>query len=50
MFKGCTSLIVGPDLKATTLTADCYKELFYGCSSLNTISIYSETPLSETYS
>lgn len=34
MFRGCSGLMVAPDLPATTLSQFCYMEMFYGCSSL----------------
>ena len=34
LFKGCTALIVVPDLPATTLTDNCYESMFSGCTSL----------------
>ena len=34
MFYGCTSLVYGPQLQATSLNYSCYKEMFYNCSSL----------------
>jgi hypothetical protein len=35
MFKGCTSLTTAPELPATTLVSNCYREMFRGCTSLN---------------
>jgi hypothetical protein len=37
MLYGCTALVDGPVLPATTLTTQCYQGLFYGCSSLKSI-------------
>ena len=39
MFKNCVSLKQAPELKAVYLTGfkNCYKEMFYGCSSLKYI-------------
>jgi hypothetical protein len=37
MFRGCTSLTTAPSLPATALTVNCYREMFYGCKSLNYI-------------
>lgn len=39
MFYGCSSLVSGPELKTVYLTDyyDCYKEMFYNCSSLRYI-------------
>ena len=34
LFKGCTALIVVPDLPATKLANRCYKSMFSGCTSL----------------
>ena len=36
MFGGCTSLVIAPELPATTLALDCYYEMFSGCTSLTT--------------
>lgn len=36
LFYGCTSLITAPELPATTLTADCYWNMFANCGSLTT--------------
>ena len=36
MFGGCTSLVIAPELPATTLALDCYYEMFSGCASLTT--------------
>ncbi len=35
--KGCASLTVAPELPATTLAEYCYYDMFYGCTSLNTV-------------
>ena len=37
MFYGCTSLTTVPNLPATTLASNCYKNMFCGCKSLTTI-------------
>jgi hypothetical protein len=34
MFKNCTSLVNAPELPATTLMQDCYKQMFTNCTSL----------------
>lgn len=34
---GCTSLTTAPELPATTLVDNCYDEMFYGCTNLNSI-------------
>lgn len=34
-FEGCTTLVTGPILPATSLTDDCYYAMFSGCSSLS---------------
>lgn len=34
MFKGCTALIVVPELPATSLADNCYRSMFSGCVSL----------------
>lgn len=36
MFEGCTNLITAPELPATTLTPQCYQNMFYNCTSLIT--------------
>ena len=37
MFKDCTSLTAAPELSATTISAQCYRYMFQGCSSLTNI-------------
>ena len=37
MFKNCKSLVNAPELPITTLTPNCYYNMFYGCTSLKTI-------------
>ena len=37
MFKGCTKIETAPALPATTLAKQCYKQMFYGCSTLNKV-------------
>ena len=37
MFTGCTGLTTAPVLPAATLADFCYYGMFYGCSSLNSI-------------
>ena len=37
MFRYCSNLTTAPNLPATTLNADCYKEMFYYCNKLNYI-------------
>ena len=34
MFKGCTALVVVPELPATSLASNCYRGMFSGCASL----------------
>ena len=34
MFQNCTSLNQAPELSATTLANDCYRDMFSGCTSL----------------
>ena len=34
MFYGCTSLMMTPELPATTLANNCYSYMFSGCASL----------------
>jgi hypothetical protein len=36
MFYGCTNLTTAPELPATTLASDCYKNMFSGCTNLTT--------------
>ena len=36
MFNGCTGLTTAPELTATTLASDCYREMFSGCTGLTT--------------
>lgn len=44
MFQGCTSLVAGPELMATTYsstnTPDCFKNMFNGCSSLSSVKVH----------
>ena len=35
MFSNCTSLVVAPDLPATTLVGNCYQYMFDGCKKLS---------------
>ena len=45
MFKDCTSLEYSPYLGAETLVTGCYRQMFYGCSSLNEIdALFTTTP------
>lgn len=37
MFKDCKSLVNAPELPLTTLTPNCYYNMFSGCTSLKTI-------------
>lgn len=39
MFWECRSLTAAPALPATTLTADCYKTMFYNCASLSSVDV-----------
>lgn len=39
MFESCTSLTSAPELKATTLAASCYDNMFYGCTKLSTVTM-----------
>ena len=34
LFYGCTSLVNPPELPATTMATECYRQLFKNCSSL----------------
>ena len=34
LFNGCSNMVSGPDLPATSLTDNCYAFMFFGCSSL----------------
>ena len=40
MFEGCSSLTTAPDLPATALANSCYRGMFYGCSSLSSITVH----------
>jgi hypothetical protein len=42
MFGACTSLTTIPEglLPATTLVTDCYHSMFYGCTSLTSVSVH----------
>ena len=40
MFNGCTSLTTAPELPASTLVGSCYNRMFYGCTSLSSITCY----------
>ena len=42
MFRGCTSLTTAPELPATTLADYCYDSMFYGCSKLNSLTVYAQ--------
>ena len=37
MFRNCTSLEIGPELRGTTMTDYCYSNMFEGCTSLKRI-------------
>ena len=37
LFNGCTALTSAPELPSNTLTASCYRQMFYQCSHLNYI-------------
>ena len=39
LFDECTELTSAPELPATTLTVECYKEMFKGCTSLEKITM-----------
>ena len=39
MFRDCTSLTIAPALPATTLTQQCYMNMFNSCSKLNSITM-----------
>ena len=39
MFKGCTSLKTAPVLGASKLYEHCYKEMFFNCSQLESVTI-----------
>lgn len=47
MFEGCSSLIVAPELPATTLDLGCYRNMFVGCSSLTTAPALPATELAD---
>jgi hypothetical protein len=45
MFRNCSKLLAGPKILATTLADQSLTNMFYGCSSLNSVHIYfSEWP------
>ena len=46
MFRNCSSLVNAPELPATTLAAQCYQNMFYGCTSLKTIRCRAKTTAS----
>ena len=49
MFQGCSGLTTAPVLPATTLVANCYYQMFYGCSSLNYIkAMFTTSPGGQT--
>ena len=37
MFSNCTGLTKAPDLPATSLALNCYRNMFSGCSNLNSV-------------
>jgi hypothetical protein len=37
MFRDCTSLTTAPELPATTLASECYREMFNRCTNLSSI-------------
>ena len=39
MFYNCTSLKSAPNLPATTLAEDCYKNMFTGCTNLTSVTM-----------
>ena len=39
LFSGCPVLTSAPDLPATTLAADCYKNMFTGCTNLTSVTM-----------
>ena len=39
LFSGCTVLTSAPDLPATTLAEDCYKNMFTGCTNLTSVTM-----------
>ena len=43
MFSGCTSLTTAPTISATTLTTASCGAMFYGCSSLNSVTCLATT-------
>lgn len=47
MFEGCGSLTTAPELPATTLTIQCYRDMFYNCKALKYIKMLA-TDISET--
>jgi hypothetical protein len=45
MFHGCSSLVNAPELPATILKGDCYKNMFQNCTSLQYIkAMFTTTP------
>ena len=48
MFYGCTGLTTAPVLPAKALAKECYKEMFYGCSRINTVTVKA-TEITDTY-
>lgn len=49
MFEGCTNLTKAPELSATTVSSNCYKQTFKNCSSLNTIRIKATTRVESSF-
>ena len=47
LFKGCTALIVAPELLATTLANQCYSKMFYGCTNLTQVPTLPATTLAD---
>lgn len=39
LFEGCESLTTAPVLPAATLEGGCYREMFYGCKKLNSVTV-----------
>ena len=40
MFYDCSELTTAPELPAEILKANCYRQMFKGCSKLNSITVH----------
>ena len=51
MFQGCTNLVSGPALPATSATdaTNCYKNMFKNCTNLNTVNVMLDPQNTITY-